>query len=419
MSEQQTDVTVSPLNQELVLSNGVVLRNRIVKAALSEALGKPDGTVTDKLIRLYERWSSSGAALLITGNVMIDRRALGEPGNIVVEDERDLSNLQEWVKAATSEGSAIWMQINHPGKQAIKGLNRETISPSAIPFNSKLSPFFATPRELTNDEIWELIERYGNTAAIAKKAGFNGVQLHGAHGYLISQFLSPHHNQRQDDWGGTAEKRRKFVMEIYRKVRNRVGDEFPIGIKLNSADFQRGGFTEEESIAVIHNLAEQGIDLVEISGGTYEEPVMLQTGEIKKSTLEREAFFLDFAEKVRKEVKVALMVTGGFRSLNGMEAPLKAGALDLIGLGRILAIEPDAALRLLRGEETLESIKPLTTCIKYFDNLGSLELTWYTRQMHYMGKGKNPRPNENGLKSFLLDMQSKGIGIFRARRLRA
>lgn len=403
--------------QPLQLARGPALKNRLAKSALSEALGSIDNRVTPELVRLYQRWAGSGAGLLMTGNVMIDRRALGEPGNVVLEDERDLLRLQQWAAAATSQGTRIWMQLNHPGKQAPRGMNRENLAPSAIGFGDKLAPFFPVPRALTEAEIQDIIERFGNAAAIAKQAGFDGVQLHGAHGYLISQFLSPHHNRREDAWGGTAVKRRRFVTQVYREVRRRVGEDFPIGIKLNSADFQRGGFTEAESLGVIRALAKAGIDLIEISGGTYEEPAM--QGLRKASTASREAYFLEFAEKVRAEVGVPLMVTGGFRTLGGMEAPLRANALDLIGLGRILAIEPDAPARLLRGEETRQRVQPLSTGIKYLDGMGSLEVTWYTRQLHRMGRGEAPLPEENALKSFVLDLRDKGLGIFRTRRLRA
>lgn len=403
--------------QPLKLARGPQLPNRLAKSALSEALGSIDNRVTPELVRLYQRWASSGAGLLMTGNVMVDRRALGEPGNVVLEDERDLLRLQQWAAAAKSQGTRIWMQINHPGKQAPRGMNRENVAPSAIGFGEKLAPFFPVPRALTESEIEDIIERFGNAAAIAKQAGFDGVQLHGAHGYLISQFLSPHHNRREDAWGGTAVKRRRFVTQVYREVRRRVGEDFPIGIKLNSADFQRGGFTEAESLGVIKALAKAGIDLIEISGGTYEEPAM--QGLRKASTASREAYFLEFAEKVRAEVEVPLMVTGGFRTLAGMEAPLKAKALDLIGLGRILAIEPDAPARLLRGEETRQRVQPLSTGIRYLDGMGSLEVTWYTRQLHRMARGEAPVPDENALKSFVLDLRDKGLGIFRTRRLRA
>lgn len=229
--------------QPLSLPRGPALKNRLAKSALSEALGSIDNRVTPQLLRLYRRWSASGAGLLITGNVMINRRALGEPGNVVIEDERDLSHLRDWAAAGTAGGAALWMQLNHPGKQAPRGMNHENVAPSAMGFGPKLAPYFPTPRALTQAEIEDVIERFGDAAAIAQKAGFGGVQLHGAHGYLISQFLSPHHNRREDAWGGTAVKRRRFVTQVYREVRRRVGEDFPIGIKLNSADFQRGGFT--------------------------------------------------------------------------------------------------------------------------------------------------------------------------------
>jgi len=406
------------LASPFALKEGFTLKNRLIKSALSEALAHTDGRPSKELIQLYQTWSKSGAGVLITGNVMIDSRAIGEPGNVIIEDEKNLDLIKEWADAAKSGGSEVWMQINHPGKQAIRGLNKETVSPSAVPFSPKMAAVFATPRELTQHEIEDLIQRYANTAEIAKKAGFSGVQLHGAHGYLISQFLSPHHNRRTDQWGGSIENRRRFVLEVYKEIRNRVGADYPVSIKLNSADFQRGGFTEEESLATIQALDEVGIDLIEISGGTYEKPIM-QLGKPKESTISREAYFLDFAKKVRGLSKVPLMVTGGFRSLQGIESALSNNDLDFVGLGRIFAIEPLATKRLLSGLETINQVKPLTTGIKFIDNLGSLEITWYTRQMHRLGRGVLPIPNENGLKSFILDIKDKGLGIFKTRRLRA
>lgn len=305
-----------PLNQPLRLPNGQVLRNRLAKSAMSETLGTYGNHATPKLAALYRRWAASGIGLMFTGNVMIDRRALGEPGNVVIEDESDLPILQQWARAATDQGAALWVQLNHPGKQSPKGLNASNLSPSAIPFREDMAAFFDTPREASADEIRDIIRRFGRSAAICKKAGFSGVQIHGAHGYLVSQFLSPHHNQRTDHWGGSADNRRRFVMAVCAEIRKQVGPDFPVGIKLNSADFQRGGFTEEESIATIQALADAGIDLIEISGGTYEAPAM--SGAFQKpqkaTTAAREAYFLEFAEKVRSAVRVPLMVTGGFRT---------------------------------------------------------------------------------------------------------
>jgi len=287
------------LSQPFTLPNGAVVKNRLAKSAMSEALGTTDNHVTDGLATLYRRWADGGIGLLITGNVMIDRRALGEPNNVALEDESDLELLKQWADAGTRNGTQLWMQINHPGKQVPKGLNAESVAPSAIPFGKEIAAFFATPRELTEAEILDIIARFGRTAAIAQKAGFSGVQIHGAHGYLVSQFLSGHHNQRTDQWGGNAENRRRFVLEVFKAIRAQTGPDFPVGIKLNSADFQKGGFTEEESLDVIRALSEAGIDMIEISGGTYEAPAMAGVKEVpvKDSTRRREAYFLEFAEK--------------------------------------------------------------------------------------------------------------------------
>ena len=413
--------TPAPLVQAFTLPSGAVIKNRLVKSAMSEALGTMDNHVTSALARLYGRWAQGGVGLHITGNVMIDRRALGEPGNVAVEDERDLQLLQDWAAAGTQNGTALWMQINHPGKQAPKGLNKETVSPSAVSFGKQLAAFFETPRALTEAEIEDLIKRFGNTARIAQKAGFSGVQIHGAHGYLVSQFLSPLHNVRTDKWGGSAENRRRFVLEVYAEMRKQVGSKFPIGIKLNSADFQRGGFTEEESLDVIRALAAAGIDMIEVSGGTYEAPAMSgkkQSGQ-KASTVAREAYFLEFAEKARAAVQVPLMVTGGFRSAEGMNNALRSGAIDFVGIARALAVEPDAPTRLLAGQDPLFEVKPIKTGIKMVDSMALMEVAWYSRQLKRLSEGKNARPNESALWSFLNTIIHNGWGTFKTKRLRA
>lgn len=408
------------LNQPLTLPNGTVLRNRLAKAAMSETLGTYDNRPTMGLVQLYRRWAASGLGMIITGNVMIDRRALGEPGNVVIEDESDLPILQQWAQAATSQGASIWAQLNHPGKQSTKGLNAFNIAPSAVPFREDMAAFFETPREATPAEIQDVIKRFGRSAAVCKKAGFSGVEIHGAHGYLVSQFLSPHHNRRTDEWGGSPEKRRRFVLAVYAEVRRQVGSDFPVGIKLNSADFQRGGFTEEESIETIRALVDAGIDLIEISGGTYEAPAMSGSNQPQKaSSATREAYFLTFAEKVRASVSVPLMVTGGFRTSAGMEEALRSGALDIVGLARLLAIDPDAPASLLQGRDSRQQVRPITTGIKAVDRMGIMEVLWYTGQLKRMAKGGEPRPAESGLWAFLKSVLVSGWGTYRTRRLRA
>jgi 2,4-dienoyl-CoA reductase-like NADH-dependent reductase (Old Yellow Enzyme family) len=404
------------LTESLQLPSGAVIRNRLAKAATSETLATYANRPTQSLVRLYQRWASSGIGLLITGNVMIDRRALGEPGNVVIEDETDLPILQQWARAATGQGAAIWVQLNHPGKQSTKGLNESNLAPSAVPFSKDLAALFETPREATGAEIAEIIERFGRSAAICKKAGFSGVQIHAAHGYLINQFLSPHHNQRNDEWGGTPEKRRRFLLAVYAEVRRQVGRDFPVAIKLNSADFQRGGFTEEESLATVRALVDAGIDMVEISGGTYETGVAQP---VKASTQAREAYFIEFAEKVRAVVPVPLMVTGGFRSVAGMNAALRSGAVDVVGVARLMVIDPDAPASLLRGQDSKQSVRPIKTGIKQVDGLGLMEVLWYSLQLKRIAAGGNPRPNESGLWALVKSLVMSGWGTFRTRRMRA
>lgn len=376
------------LSQSFTLPNGILVKNRLLKSAMSEALGKPDGAPKPDLATLYGAWAKGGIGICVTGNVMIDHRALGEPGNVIIEDETHLSELRAWAEAATQNNTQCWVQLNHPGKQAPKGLNQETVSPSAVPFRKDMQAFFPTPRALTEMEIQDLIQRFANAAAIVQKAGFSGVQIHGAHGYLVSQFLSPHHNIRTDQWGGNPENRRRFVLEIYKAIREKVGASFPISIKLNSADFMRGGFTEEESLDLIRALSDAGMDLIEISGGTYEAPAM--TGiKMKESTRQREAYFIDFADKARHVSKSPMAVTGGFRSAEGMAQAIESGAIDFVGVARLLAIEPDAPNKLLTGKSIL-AVHPIKTGLAKIDNMGILETAWYSEQLRLIGKGNMP-----------------------------
>lgn len=365
----------------LPLPCGQTVKNRFFKAAMSEGLAGPDHRVpARRMERLYGTWAAGGAAILVTGNVMIDRRALGEPGNVALEDARDRDALARWARAGSAHGAALWMQLNHPGKQAPKGLNAETVAPSAVPFEPELRPFFATPRALEAREILALVERFATSAAIAREAGFAGVQIHGAHGYLVSQFLSPKHNLRDDEWGGDPARRARFVMEVYRGIRAKCGRDFAIGVKLNSADFQRGGMSEDESLAVIDALAREGVDCVEISGGTYESAAMMGAGQSERSRA-REAYFLSFARRVRACTRVPLAVTGGFRTVDGIERALGEDATDFIGLARPLASEPDWPARVLRGEATESVVRPLSTGVRFFDERALPELSFYAAQL--------------------------------------
>ncbi len=366
---------------------GAVLPNRIGKSALSEQLGDRKHAPDERLVRLYQRWADGGAGLLVTGNVMVDSRALGEPANVVVEDNRDAAVIASWAAAAKSNGAIALVQVNHPGRQSPRSLSPRPVAPSAVGLRG-MGGAFATPRELTVAEIGDLVERYAVTAKVMVDAGFDGVQLHGAHGYLISQFLSPAANHRTDEYGGSAENRRRFLMEIVAATRTVIGDDKVLAVKLNSADFQRGGFTEDESILVARALEEAGIDLLEISGGTYEHGAMMGVTQ-RESTRAREAYFLEFAEKLRTEVSLPLMVTGGFRTREGMESALASGAVDVIGLGRPLALEPDFPNELISGQvDAIKSVVARTVGIRKLDAMA--EVVWYTTQLWRMGRALEP-----------------------------
>jgi len=387
------------------LPSGAVLKNRIAKSAMSENCGTYSNAPTKTLINAYAVWAKGNPGLLITGNVMVDAKALGEPRNVVVEDYTHFERLKQWAKTVEGTGVHLWPQLNHPGRQAFASINKKVVAPSAVPLKmGGASKMFTTATPLTEEEIWDIIKRFGNSARILKEAGFTGCQIHGAHGYLVSQFLSPISNTRTDQWGGPLENRARFVLEVYREIRNQVGPDYPVGIKINSADFQRGGFTEEESMEVVQILSREGIDLIEISGGTYEKPAMVK-GNRKQSTIEREAYFLDYIEKARKITDKPLLLTGGFRSVKVMEDALAGGKLDVIGLARPFCLYPNLAQDIFDEKESRFEAPVPTIGIDFLDKLGGVELPWYELQIQRLGKGKQPRPNLGGIWAFLFSLR--------------
>lgn len=390
MQPTTVDAALDVLTQPLALPCGAVLPGRIGKSAMSEQLGNRVNAPTPELGTLYRRWGQGGGGLLITGNVMVDRHHLGEPKNVVVDDARHLRQLSAWASAAQAGGTPTWVQLNHPGRQALRIAGTHPVAPSAI--RPKV-PGAPTPKPLTDAEIHQIIERFAVAAKVIKDAGFHGVQIHGAHGYLVSQFLSPRANERTDAWGGDATKRMRFVVEVMRAIRDRVGTDYPVGIKLNSADFQRGGFSEEESMDVVAALTAEGLDLLEVSGGTYESPAMT-TGDKREqgeSTKQREAYFLDYAEKVRAVTTVPLMVTGGFRSAAGMRDAITSGATDLVGLGRPFALDAEVPKTVTDGG-TAPDMASKRPSSKQLD--AALELYFHTRQIQRIGGGHEPQASE-------------------------
>lgn len=404
---------MTSLSDPLTLPCGQVLPNRIMKAALSEGMADKRNAPDNRLERLYRTWGRGGYGLILTGNVMVDGTQLGEPGNVVIEDERNLDALSRWAKATKDGGVPIWVQLNHPGRQSNPlDLGHKPVAPSAIAMSLPGSP---TPRELTSAEIEDIIERFATSAAVCETAGFDGVQIHGAHGYLVAQFLSPLSNRRTDEWGGDPQRRMRFLIEVVRRIRSRVAPAFAVGLKLNSADFQRGGFTEDESRGVLAALAGEGLDLIEVSGGSYEQPAMM--GSAADSTRAREAYFLDYARTVRSIVgDIPLAVTGGFRSRSAMDEAVNSGECDVIGLGRPTATTPDAADALLCGRTEavtahqirygMRGLLGKVVELKTLDGL--LELGWHADQLHRMGDGLEPDLDRSRLAATVAMLRRSG-----------
>jgi 2,4-dienoyl-CoA reductase-like NADH-dependent reductase (Old Yellow Enzyme family) len=425
------------LRSPLTLPCGVTIPNRLCKSAMTEGLADPQLRATDAHVRLYRQWSESGIGLLITGNVMIDQRVLERPGNVAIDGNGGEAALKAWAAAGTAGGGQLWMQISHAGRQSPWYVTREPLAASAVKLD--LMANYARPRALREDEILDFIARFARTARTARDCGFTGVQVHAAHGYLLSSFLSPATNQRQDRWGGSLDNRARFLLETLRAVRTAVGDDFPVGVKLNSDDFRKGGFSHQDCLQVVHWLNDAQVDLLEISGGTYEQPRLLgytgktESAELPKaSTRAREAYFLDYAEAIRRIARMPLLVTGGFRSRAGMDAALAEGHCDMVGIARPLTVEPDIARPLLAGSlaelpryeqqlrlgrhRWLGGASPLfpIRLLTIFGQQG-----WYYQQLIRLGRGLAPRPRMGlfgGLIGYLVDEYRSAWRMHRARR---
>ncbi len=411
------------LSSSLTLPCGAVLKNRLCKAAMTEGLADAQNCATSGHERLYRRWGAGGIGMMLTGNVQIDRRYLERPGNVVIEgpqSDAQLSALSRWSAAAKEDGSAIWMQISHAGRQTMKYVASEPVGPSAVPVKLP-GGMFGAPRALTADEIDDIITRFAHTAQIAKETGFDGVQVHAAHGYLLSEFLNPLTNRRTDDWGGSLENRARLLRAVIAAVRKVVGADFPISVKLNSSDFQKGGFDFADSQTVAGWLREDGVDLLEISGGNYEQPVMMGAEGLEpvfedgktESTKAREAYFLDYARQMQAADTPPLMVTGGFRTVDAMQGAITDDGVDVIGLGRPLCVDTDAPQKLLSGEdqhltswENILRIGPgwlgphsSNDSIRMMNGWGVQ--AWFCLQLLRMGAGKAPNPRLGVFRSFL------------------
>ena len=358
------------MNSSFTLPCGQVIKNRICKAAMTERIAKGNNLAHQGHINLYRKWAEGNIGILLTGNVMIDRNNMEGPANVVIDAQNYMDHIDElknWSSVGTQNNTQLWMQISHAGRQTPGEINSSPSAPSDVQLKIP-GRSYGVPKPMSEEEILDVIDRFVFTAKIARETGFTGVQFHSAHGYLLSEFLSPDINTRDDAWGGSLENRSRMHLEIIKKCRAEVGDDFPISMKLNSADFQKGGFSENESIEVAKILEDAGLDLLEISGGTYEQPKLIGADHIsinperseirRESTIAREAYFLEYADQIRKAVSMPLMVTGGFRTKEGIENALRSNICQIVGVGRPLCADPLCIKKMIDGElEILPSVE--------------------------------------------------------------
>ncbi|MEU6619680.1 NADH:flavin oxidoreductase/NADH oxidase family protein [Streptomyces litmocidini] len=398
----------SELFSPLTLRSGQVLKNRIAKAAMEENMAG-DGQLPDwQLLSLYKHWASGGTGLLITGNVMVHAEALTGPAGVVLDEHAPLEPFVDWAKAAKAGGAAIWMQINHPGRQVASDMPGVVWGPTDIGVSlGKHSSRFGRPTAMTPQQIEDTVTRYAVTARRAEEAGFDGVEIHAAHGYLLSQFLSPLVNKRTDQWGGSLENRARMLLDIVRAVRASVSSSFAVAVKLNSADFQRGGFDADDARQVIEMLEPLGVDLVELSGGSYESPAM--TGRpADNRTQAREAYFLDLAKDLVKTSPVPLMLTGGITQRATADKVLDSG-VAVIGMGTALAVTPDLPERWRQGREADRHMRPVTWSDKALASAASMAQVRH--QMRRLARGNSPKPGTHPAIALISERRKQRVAL--------
>lgn len=390
----------SPVFFSLVLPCGATLPNRLAKAAMEENMADVGQVPGSTILRLYKNWAEGGTGLLITGNVMVDGRAMTGPGGVVLDKHSEIAPFRAWANTVKHNNTQVWMQLNHPGRQVYAAMGGDVLSPSDVAIDlGKHSHLFSKPRAMTQQDIEQLIQRFADSALKAEQAGFDGVQIHAAHGYLISQFLSPLTNKRKDKYGGSIKNRMRLLLEVIKAVRAQVAPSFAVAVKINSADFQRGGFDADDAKVVISAMNELAVDLVELSGGSYESPAM-QGSTADGRTLQREAYFLDFAKEIAQVATMPIMTTGGVRRLAVAEDVLAQG-IDVVGMGTALAMNP-ALPNDWENDSTLSAHNPV---VRWKDKTLSAVATMAVikRQLQRMGQGKSPKPNASPIFSLISD----------------
>ena len=324
----------------------MTLKNRFVRSATWEGMCDNDGRPTEKLINCYRDLARGGVGLIMTGYTFVRPEGKQMPGKMGIHTDDFADEMMALTRAVHDEAGKICIQLVHAGGQTdTRNAGRQPLAPSAV----QVEQFSEVPQELTREEIAEIVTAFGDAAKRAKDYDFDAVQLHGAHGYLINQFLSPHINKRTDEYGGSIENRCRFLIEVYRKVREAVGSDYPVMIKLTGSDFLDGGLGNEEAVFAAKQLSDEGVDAIEVSGGTPASGEK-SPARTKINRPEKEAYHLELAKNIKKAVHCPLMVVGGFRSYEIAEKTINEDAMDYISMSRPFIREPDLANRWKRGD---------------------------------------------------------------------
>ena len=326
--------------------NGMTIRNRIIRSATWEGMCDSDGRPSKKLIAFYRLLAQGGVGLITSGYTFIRPDGKQLPGKMGIHSDEFEPEMITLTRTVHDAGGKICVQLVHAGGQtSAEVAGRHPFAPSAV----QVDQFPEIPSELSKDDIFDIVTAFGEGARRAKKWGFDAVQLHGAHGYLINQFLSPLTNQRRDEYGGSIKNRCRFLLEAYRKVRETVGANYPVLIKLNAADNLDGGLDVGDAVYAAEKLSKEGIDTIEVSSGTtasgIKSPVRL-----KINKPEKEAYNLGLARRIKTAVACPVIVVGGFRSYEVAEKALKNDAMDYIAMSRPLIREPSLPNRWQDGD---------------------------------------------------------------------
>ncbi|CAI5451939.1 unnamed protein product [Caenorhabditis angaria] len=391
---------INVLKERLNFNSGKHARNRFLKAAMTEKMGtyvpknpEKHGLPNQKMLNLYDKWGNGNFGVILTGNVMVDPTHLESAENVVIFKEGDSPERRflfgEWAKNSKQDGALAIIQLSHGGRQTPIAVNPKPFAPSKVQL--VVDPNFTAfgePIELTIEQIkTEVINRFVYAAKFAYETGFDGVELHAAHGYLLSQFTSPTTNKRTDKYGGSLENRLRIILEIYDAIRQQVPKEFIVGIKTNSVEFQSEGTTVEDAKEMCKLYEKKGVDFIELSGGTYEK---FGFEHVRESTRKREAFYLETAEKIRPVFKnTVVYLTGGFRTVHAMIQAVESGATHGIGLGRPTTAEPDLPKKILEGKVSSALANTIDGNNFYYTSLAS------GVQMEQMGRTSLEEANNN------------------------